>query len=297
MIQYAPDLAELDAGWDLDDPTGDIAHSPVRGIIHRYSDRLLLTPTMRCPVYCRYCFRKTRVGRHTPSLTDAELENCFEYIRNSIQVREVILTGGDPFTLPDRKLGGILNALRSMPHIDRIRLHTRYPIASPRRISETLCELLTAFQPLFIVVHCNHAAELTQLVASAVQKLKTSGCSLLAQSVLLRRVNDSKEILSDLWLKMLSLGIKPYYLHQLDRAPGTGHFHVPIAIGRKILAESSDDITGLAVPKYMLEIPGGRGKIEIGGHRFRIVDESSGHYRLRSNCGEWVDYFDRIEKE
>jgi lysine 2,3-aminomutase len=263
--QFIPHPAELvSAPEERADPIGDEALSPVKGIVHRYPDRALLKPLLVCPVYCRFCFRREQVGPDGGVLTEAELEAACSWLRAHSAIREVILTGGDPLMLSPRRLGGIVAALSAIPQLDIIRIHSRVPIADPAQVTPALVGAMQTSKAMFLVLHANHAREFTAPAREAVRHLQAAAIPVLGQSVLLRGVNDSAAALEALFRAMLSMRIKPYYLHQLDPAPGTARFHVPIAEGRRILAALRGRVSGLAWPTYVLDIPGGYGKVPIG---------------------------------
>ncbi|HET6607048.1 MAG TPA: lysine-2,3-aminomutase-like protein [Rhodopila sp.] len=263
--QFIPDLAELTvASHERIDPIGDDALSPVKGVVHRYPDRALLKPLLICPVYCRFCFRREHVGPDGGLLTDAELEAAYAWFGAHPAVTEIILTGGDPLMLSPRRLGAILRRLSAMPHVRTLRIHTRVPVAAPERVTPALLDALDVEQALWLAVHANHASEFSSEATQALRQLSRRGVPLLGQSVLLRGVNDSAEALEALFRAMVETRIKPYYLHQLDPAPGTARFHVPIEEGRALLEQLRGRVTGLAWPTYVLDIPGGYGKVPIG---------------------------------
>ncbi len=263
-LQFIPHPSELIfAPHELADPVADEALSPIPGIVHRYPDRALLKPLLACPVYCRFCFRREQVGPDGGLLSDAELEAAFTYLASQPQIREVILTGGDPLILSPRRLALIIKKLSNIPHIEVLRIHTRAPIANPALVTDALADALDVKIPLFIVLHSNHASELTPAVYTALEKLRRRGIPILGQTVLLAGVNDSEAALGDLFRAMLRARIKPYYLHQLDAAPGTARFHVPPERGREILANLRGKISGTALPTYIYDRPGGLGKIPL----------------------------------
>ncbi len=263
--QFIPDPAELDvAPHELADPIGDDALSPLPGVVHRYADRALLKPLLICPVYCRFCFRREHVGPGGGLLSDAELEAAYTWFREHPAVREVILTGGDPLMLSPRRLGRILQTLAAIPHIELLRIHTRVPVADPARVTAALAAAMEVDTPVWLVVHANHAREFTPAADAALRRIQAAGVPLLGQSVLLRGVNDNAEALEELFRAMLRARVKPYYLHQLDPAPGTVRFAVPIDEGQRILRALRGRLTGLAWPTYVLDIPGGHGKVPIG---------------------------------
>ncbi len=247
------------------DPIGDHAHMPVPGLVHRYPDRVLLKITDTCAVYCRFCFRKDMVGQGAGILDDEDIEKSLAYVRARPEIREIILTGGDPFTLSNRRLAALMDALSAIPHLDIIRIHTRAPLVQPGRIDASLCALLNKTdKAIYIVLHVNHAREINESVISAVRLLATSGAVLLSQSVLLKGVNDNPETLESLFRTLLRHKIKPYYLHHPDLAPGTGHFRLSIQEGQTIVRALRGRISGLAWPTYVLDIPGGYGKMPLG---------------------------------
>ena len=263
--QYIPDPAELiTAPHERDDPTADGPFTPVPGIVHRYPDRALLKPLLACPVYCRFCFRREAVGPDGGLLTAAELDTALGWLAATPAIREVILTGGDPLMLSPRRLGALLGRLAAIPHIEILRIHTRVPVAVPHLVTEALAEALRLDKPLFVCVHANHAREFLGGAGEALSRLRGAGAILLGQSVLLRGVNDSVSALEDLCRTMLRHGIKPYYLHQLDAAPGTARFFVPEAEGLLLVGALRGRLSGLGQPAYVRETPGGGGKVVVG---------------------------------
>ncbi len=263
--QFIPDPAELiTAPHEHADPIADDALSPVKGVVHRYPDRALLKPLLICPVYCRFCFRREHVGPDGGLLSDVELQAAYDWFAARPAIREVILTGGDPLMLSPRRLAAIVGALSAIPHIDILRVHTRVPVAEPARLTDALAAALETNKSMWLVLHANHAREFTPEARAAVRRVLARAIPVLGQSVLLRGVNDSAEALEALFRAMLAARVKPYYLHQLDAAPGTARFHVPIEEGRRLLAALRGRVTGLAWPTYVLDIPGGYGKVPVG---------------------------------
>lgn len=274
--QYLPSTAELAfAPNERPDPTGDEAHSPVKGIVHRYRDRALLLPTQVCAVYCRFCFRRERVGPAAGALTDAELDAALGYLREHCEIWEVILSGGDPLILSRRRLAQIIGALDAIPHLGAIRIHSRVPVAAPNLVGVDMIAALSATKPVNLVVHCNHAAELTPHVRSALKQLRAAGIGLMAQSVLLKGVNDTAAALEDLFRSLLGAGVKPYHLNCLDPAPGTAHFAVTIARARDLVRGLRGRLPGLALPTLVLDVPGGSGKVPVGPDHVRSIDAGS----------------------
>jgi lysine 2,3-aminomutase len=240
------------------------AFSPIPGVVHRYPDRALLKPLLICPTYCRFCFRKAHVGPDGGLLDEAALARALAYLRDTTSIREVILTGGDPLMLSARRLGDMLRALDAMPHVELLSLHTRVPVADPALITGALADSLVTHTPLWLSVHANHAREFSPNCQEALRRIRARDVPLLGQSVLLRGVNDSAEALESLFRAMLRARVKPYYLHQLDAAPGTAHFRVPIEEGQRLLAALRGRISGTALPTYVLDVPGGFGKVPVG---------------------------------
>ncbi|MFH1157303.1 MAG: lysine-2,3-aminomutase-like protein [Pseudomonadota bacterium] len=263
--QYMPSAEELTISpQERKDPIGDAAHSPVKGIVHRYPDRVLLMPVHACPVYCRFCFRREKVGPDGAALSPKELETALEYIRNAPQIWEVILSGGDPLMLSPRRLAALMRELEKIDHVKVIRFHTRVPVADPSRVTPELVAALDSEKAVYVVVHCNHARELTDKVRAATRMLVKAGIPLLSQTTLLKGVNDSTEALEDLFRTLTAMRIKPYQLHHLDSAPGTGHFRLSIDEGRALTSALRGRLSGIALAEYMLDIPGGFGKVPAG---------------------------------
>ncbi len=293
--QFLPDARELTTRpQELPDPIGDDAHSPTPGLVHRYPDRVLLKLLTVCPVYCRFCFRREAVGRGKGDLLAAEaVAAALAYIRGHQEIFEVILTGGDPLALSPRRLRAAAEALRDIPHVALLRVHSRAPTAAPELVSpERLDALAASGKALYVVLHVNHARELTANARAAIARLRGAGATLLAQSVLLAGVNDDPATLEELMRALLALHVRPYYLHHPDLAPGTGHFRLSIDEGRRIYAELARRVSGLALPKYVLDIPGGFGKIPADGTRLRRDD--SGGWRAVDRLGAAHAYDDTL---
>ena len=263
-LQYLPDAAELiTAPHEIEDPTADAPFTPVKGVVHRYPDRALLKPLLACPVYCRFCFRREVVGPDGGLLTEAELETALDWFAATPQVREVVLTGGDPLMLSPRRLGWLVERLSAIPHLEIIRVHTRVPVADPGRVTEAMAEVLSTRTAFYLCLHANHADEFTQEATEALARLTRAGVMLLGQSVLLRGVNDSVEALEALFRTMLRHRVKPYYLHQLDPARGTARFLVPPEEGLALTRALRGRLSGLGQPLYVRETPGGGGKVPM----------------------------------
>lgn len=264
-LQFVPRKAELvDTPEELADPTGDARHSPLKGLIHRYPDRVLLKPTHACAAYCRFCFRRETVGEGGEALNETEMAAIFDYIRDHPEIWEVILSGGDPFMLSPRRVGEIIRQLDAISHVKVIRFHTRLPIVDPERVTDALADALATEKSLWVVIHANHPRELTPEVRCACKKLSGRGIPLLSQSVLLRGVNDDVATLTALFRALVAMGVKPYYLHHGDMARGTAHFRTSLEDGLELMRRLQFEVSGLCVPAYMLDIPGGGGKVPVG---------------------------------
>jgi lysine 2,3-aminomutase len=268
----------------MEDPTGDGAHEKLKGLIHRYPDRVLLKPTLTCLAYCRFCFRREKVGQGEANLTEAELDAAFGYIAAHPEIYEVILSGGDPLALSERRLAAIMARLSAISHVRVIRIHTRVPLVAPERINGALVAALKARQTVYVALHVNHAQELSDAVCQGIARLRAAGLPLLAQSVLLKGVNDKAEVLEALFRALLALGVMPYYLHPPDQARGTGHFRLSIAQGQAIMRQLRGRLSGPAIPTYIFDIPGGYGKVPVGPDYLagdsEIFDPSGQRHRI-----------------
>ncbi len=262
--QFVPNAAELaTTSEERADPIGDDRWSPMPGIVHRHPDRVLLKPTLACPVYCRFCFRREVVGKRPAMLGPAALKAAYDYIRQKTEIWEVIVTGGDPFVLGPRRLAAIVQTLDAIPHLGVIRCHTRVPIVDPGRVTAVLVGALAAEKAMWVVVHANHPRELTPAAKEAVTRLVRAGIPVLSQTVLLRGVNDDAAVLEALFRGLVAMRVKPYYLHHADLARGTAHFRTGIAEGQLLARSLRGRVSGLCQPTYVLDIPGGHGKVPI----------------------------------
>jgi lysine 2,3-aminomutase len=252
--------------------------------VHRYPDRVLLKPILVCPVYCRFCFRREQVGKGEGVLSPEALDRALDYIRAHPEIWEVIVTGGDPFLLSPRRVAAIVRALESVPHVQVIRFHTRVPIVEPRRVRPALVGALETQKAVYVVVHANHPRELTPHVREAVGRLVRAGIPVLSQSVLLRGVNDDPAVLQALFRGLVAMRVKPYYLHHPDLARGTGHFRLGIDEGRRLMGALRGRVSGLCQPTYVLDIPGGHGKVPIAESAALGADKA-GHWTVRDMAG------------
>jgi lysine 2,3-aminomutase len=264
--QFVPDARELEqAPQERSDPIGDDAFTPVAGIVHRYPDRVLLKIINACAVYCRFCFRREMIGPGRGGLSPAALAAALDYISGDTQIWEVILSGGDPLIVSPRRLKHVVASLAAIAHVKVIRVHTRVPVVAPERINAALIRALRArAKATFVVLHVNHPRELTRKARAACARLVDAGIPLLAQSVLLRGVNDDVDTLGTLMRALVECRIKPYYLHHADLAPGTAHLRTTIADGQELMRGLRGHYSGLCQPTYVLDIPDGHGKSPIG---------------------------------
>ena len=264
--QFVPTTAELHARpEERADPIGDDAHSPVKGLVHRYPDRVLLKALHACPVYCRFCFRRERVGPGGDALSPAELEAALAYVWEHPRIWEVILTGGDPMMLAARRLGALVRRLDAVPHLGVVRLHTRVPVADPDRVTPSLIGALkTRDKAVWVSIHANHPRELGRGALAAIGRLADAGVALVSQTVLLKGVNDDPATLEALFRALVKARVKPYYLHHADLAPGTAHFRTTIAAGQSVMRSLRGRVSGLCQPTYVLDLPDGHGKVPVG---------------------------------
>ncbi|MDA8231032.1 MAG: lysine-2,3-aminomutase-like protein [Magnetospirillum sp.] len=279
--QVVPSAAELEeTAEDRSDPIGDESYSPVAGVVHRYPDRVLLKPLLVCPVYCRFCFRRERVGHADGTLSEAEMDRALAYVAGATAVREVILTGGDPLMLPAGRIAVLTEKLCRLPHVEVVRWHSRLPVAAPERVDAALARALRPPEDsevgVWVAVHANHPRELSPATRKALRVLAASGLALVSQTVLLKGVNDDPQVLEALFRALVRNGVKPYYLHHPDLARGTAHFRLSLAEGRAIVAALRGRLTGIAQPTYVLDIPGGAGKVPVGPEYW---DEDAGIVR------------------
>jgi lysine 2,3-aminomutase len=273
---------------EMSDPCGEDGNSPVPGIVHRYPDRVLFLATDICAVYCRYCTRSRLVGHNSGLHFNETVEKGLDYIRGNKKVRDVLISGGDPLLMSDERIEMILKSLREIPHVELVRIGSRVPIVLPQRITDKLCAILEKYHPLFMSVHVNNPKELTPEVKEATTKLCKAGIPLGCQSVLLRGINDSAEIMKALVQKLLTFRIRPYYLYHCDLVKGTSHLRTSITKGIGIMRKLRGFTTGYAIPTYVLDAPGGGGKIPIEPNN--IMSQKDGMVRLRNWAGKIFDY-------
>jgi len=268
---------------EIADPIGDEEHSKVNGLVHRYPDRVLLKITDTCQVYCRFCFRKEMVGVGQGMLDADDIDQAIAYIKNTPTIHEVIFSGGDPLTLSNRRLGEVLDKISSIDHIHTVRFHTRAPFINPARIDADFVSMLCNLrQSVIMVLHVNHASELSADVTAMLKILSHSPIMLLSQSVLLKHVNDSEDCLEALFRALIKNNVKPYYLHHLDKAPGTSHFRVPLARGMEMMHALRARVSSPCLPSYVLEIPGGYGKVPVNESHVQWRDD---HWQVKDLKG------------
>ena len=265
--QFVPSAAELDVRpEELADPIGDAAHAPVKGIVHRYPDRVLLKPLHACPVYCRFCFRREMVGPGgLRPLSRKALDAAVAYIAGRSEIWEVVVTGGDPLILSPRRIREAMARLAAIDHVKVVRFHTRVPAAAPEMVSgDLVAALMSSGKTTYLALHANHARELTPAARAACARIVDAGMPMLGQTVLLKGVNDDPQALSALMRAMVETRIKPYYLHHPDLAPGTAHLRCTIEEGQAVMRAMRGAVSGLCQPTYVLDIPGGHGKVPVG---------------------------------
>ncbi len=288
-LQFLPDPAELDLRpEELSDPLGEESLSPVKGIVHRHKDRCLLMPLMVCPTYCRFCFRREKVAKKDQSLSSDELAKAFSYIKEHPVIWEVILTGGEPLMLKPEKLRTIIDTLNTIEHVKVIRIHTRLPVFDPQRITKALVEALQSPKAVYVALHVNHPTELTEPTLQACAHFIQAGIPMLSQTVLLKGINDNPVVMGELMRALVSHRIKPYYLHHGELAQGTSHFRTSIKAGQDLIKALRGHYSGLCQPTYVLDIPGGYGKIPIHSSAIKAIRSIEG--KREACCYTLEDY-------
>ncbi len=288
--QFVPSTAELTTlPEERADPIGDDAHSPVPGLVHRYPDRVLLKLVHVCAVYCRFCFRRETVGPGGPTMLGAaELEQALAYVQARPDIWEVVFTGGDPLVITPRRLAELLERFRAIDHVKILRFHTRVPVVDPARITpELVAALRNAGKTVYVAIHANHPRELTAEARVALARLADAGIALVSQTVLLKGINDDPETMAALMRGFVENRVKPYYLHHGDLAPGTSHFRTSIAEGQALMRALRGRLSGLAQPTYVLDIPGGYGKVPVGPNYVNedgtVIDPNDSVHEYRFN--------------
>jgi len=285
--QCVPDAAELEDLSQSPDPLDEERLSPVPGLIHRYPDRVVWIVSSACAVYCRFCMRKRGVG--CPSMQPAPLDHAIAYIGSRPEIRDVILSGGDPLLLSDERLDAVLTALRRIPHVEMVRIGTRVPVTLPERITPRLARMLKRHHPLYVNTHFNHPREITPQSAQALALLADAGIPLGNQTVLLKGVNDDPLVMRSLMQRLLAHRVRPYYIHQMDLVRGTAHFRTRVAQGVAVMEALRGHTSGMAVPHYVIDLPGGKGKVEVCSGR---LQEDGKRLLLRNYLGEEIEYLE-----
>src|SRR6185503_16334555 len=292
--QVIPRVEEtLTASWEMSDPCGEDSHSPVPGLVHRYPDRVLFLVTDRCAAYCRYCTRSRLVSNASGYDFHPEFEKQIEYIGAHPEIRDVLLSGGDPLLFSDDKLETLLSRLRAIPHVEFLRIGTRIPIFLPQRITPSLCAMLKNFHPLFLSVHTNHPRELTTEVRAALGRLADAGIPLGNQSVLLKHVNDDVAIMKAHVQKLLMCRVKPYYIYQCDLITGSSHLRTSVRRGLEIMEQLRGHTTGYAVPQFVIDAPGGGGKVPINPDY--VLSKNEERVIIRNFEGKVFEYPEAID--
>ncbi len=291
-LQYLPSPSEKIIRLNENpDPIGDNIYSPVAGIVNRHTDRVLLKITDTCSVYCRFCFRKEMVGKGAGILSKKEIDTAFNYIATHTEISEIIFSGGDPLTLSNKRLQNLISRLETIDHLKIIRFHTRVPMVNPNRIDTGFINIINQCSKAFyLVLHVNHEQEINAPISGMLDKLSRTPAVLLSQSVLLKNINDNITALENLFRALINNRVKPYYLHHPDLAPGTGHFRVSIKKGQQLMSVLRERVSGLCLPTYVLDIPGGFGKIPIDARYIESLDNNA--YLLKDHKGQRHTYDD-----
>ena len=293
-LQFVPQRQELNVlPHELPDPIGDAAFSPVSGLVHRYPDRVLLKITHICPVYCRFCFRREMVGPgKSDALSTADIDAALAYIAANSQIWEVILTGGDPLALSARRIKTLMLALKAIPHVKIVRFHSRVPVVSPHMITPALVSAMRGSgKAVYVALHANHPREMTDDARAACARLVDGGIMMVSQSVLLKGINDSVEVLEALMRAFVEARVKPYTINHGDLAPGTSHFRLSIPEGQALMRGLRGRLSGLCQPAYILDIPGGHGKSPIGPN---YLSEDESGQMVEDYRGQKWSYSDNI---
>jgi lysine 2,3-aminomutase len=287
--QVIPRIEETrTASWEMSDPCGEDSHSPVPGLVHRYPDRVLFLVTDRCASYCRYCTRSRLVSNASGYDFHPQFDRQIDYVRQHPEIRDVLLSGGDPFLFSDDKLETLLRELRAIPHVEFLRIGTRIPIFLPQRITPQLCAMLRKYHPLFVSIHSNHPRELTTEVREGLARLADAGIPLGNQSVLLKHVNDDVTVMRALVQKLLMCRVKPYYLYQCDLISGSAHLRTSVSKGLEIMQGLRGHTSGYAVPQYVIDAPGGGGKVPVNPDY--VLSHAAGRVVIRNFEGEIFEY-------
>jgi lysine 2,3-aminomutase len=290
-LQSVPQEAEfLTAEEELTDPCGEDKNSPVHGLVHRYPDRVLFLVNEMCAMYCRYCTRSRMVGDGNHTLNTGTYDAALDYIRSHKEIRDVLISGGDPLTLGDRMLEYLIKSVKAIPHVEFVRIGTRIPVTLPQRITPELIAMFKKYSPLWMSIHFNHPKEVTPRVKQACNMIADAGIPMGSQTVLLRGINDKPEIMKKLFHELLKIRVRPYYIYQCDPIVGSKHFRTTVETGINIIENLRGHTTGYAVPTFVIDGPGGGGKIPITPNY--LVSHKDGRYTLRNFAGETFTYVD-----
>ena len=275
---------------EMVDPCAEDRDSPAAHLVHRYPDRVLLLATDHCALYCRHCTRRRLVGEHHEDNSASRFDAAIEYIKANRKIRDVLISGGDPFIMEDQEIESLLEKLRAISHVEFLRIGTRVPVTLPQRISEKMVNMLKKYSPLWISIHFNHPKEITKRCKIACEMLADAGFPLGSQSVLLKGINDRPYIMKKLMQELLQIRVRPYYIYQCDPVRGTQHFRTPVAVGINIVEKLRGHTSGYAVPTYVIDGPGGGGKIPVGPNY--ILSQAKGKYVLRNYKGKIYTYLE-----
>ncbi len=290
-LQSVPQVHELTtAPEEMRDPCGEDKYSPVHGLVHRYPDRVLFLVNEMCAMYCRYCTRSRMVGDGNRTLSTETYDAAFDYIRSNKKIRDVLISGGDPLTLSDRVLEHIIKTLKSIPHVEFVRIGSRVPVTLPQRVTPEFVAMLKKYSPIWMSIHFNHAKEITPRVKAACNLLADNGIPLGSQTVLLKGINDSPEVMKKLMHELLKIRVRPYYIYQCDPILGSKHFRTPVSVGMNIMEKLRGHTTGYAVPTFVIDGPGGGGKIPIAPEY--IISKTNKKYIIRNYAGKEFVYHD-----
>ncbi|MDP8266993.1 MAG: KamA family radical SAM protein [Candidatus Aceula meridiana] len=277
---------------ELEDPCGEDSHSPVYGLVHRYPDRVLFLVSEMCAMYCRHCTRSRMVAKGKRKLKASSYEAAYEYIRSNKKIRDVLISGGDPLILSDHILEEIIKNIRAIPHVEFIRIGTRMPVTLPQRITAEFVAMLKKYGPIWMSIHFNHPKEITKRVKFACELLADNGIPLGSQTVLLKGINDKPYIMKKLMQELLKIRVRPYYIYQCDPIAGSSHFRTPLSVGINIIDKLRGHTTGYAVPKYVVDLPGGGGKVPIEPNG--IIRQEKGCYTIKNFAGQEYDHHDPV---
>ena len=293
--QAIPTAMELmHTSYDMEDPLFEEKDSPVPGITHRYPDRVLFLITDQCSMYCRHCTRRRFAGQSDKALSKKYIDRAINYIKSNPMVRDVLISGGDALVVPDETVEYILGSLKKIKHVEMIRIGTRTPVVLPQRITDDLCDILKKYHPIWINTHFNHPREITDEARNACNRLNEAGVPLGNQTVLLRGINDCPNIMKQLFQKLLTIRVRPYYMYQCDMAQGIEHFRTPVSRGIEIMETLRGHTSGLAIPTYVIDAPGGGGKIPVGPQY--MVSQSTNKVILRNYEGVLCSYHEPDDK-